>query len=764
MSERILLPIRIVDPSRDFSKRNTSGGSSDVTSFLPEDLLVEHKEKLMKEIENTLKLSHEEFQKYHTPGLIKAKLQEKAIAKSHRPKSVLNQDTCPIVGGGEPGELFLSSTEKGITKLKDRISESSSKKELKVLSSLEQFSKFKREDRLSGLSLLQLKEKSKRNEGWALKIITADHKDKEINREVEHNLKKYCVEKNIKIDQLTKIIDLKMWIVELDNFNTINYLLDHPAIKQISFFPSYKIVRKAFEVEAKVPELPIHDQKIDYPSIVIIDSGISIKHPCLKDWVRDRFQFVPDSESDYDHGSAVASLACFGHYLNPELCSEEDCLEIVDVQVLPSDTSTTPLTEDRLIVRLDEAIPEIVKKYKTKIFNMSLGFKNKSCEDFHFSKLGMFLDELQEKYDILILLPSGNNGIVEKQRSWPPENEIEEERLQIPADSVRSITVGAIACKERKDSIVKKGEPASYSCIGPGPAHTVKPDIVHYSGNLSIINGDADFSKQGIILLNSIGKQVEDVGTSYSAPLAARSLSLLQHKLDQPSILLLKALIVHHSKNPLQDNLAIKYVGYGLPTTVDEMIGCGKNEITLIFEKEISQGYHLECPFHWPASLIKKGKCFGEIEMTLVARVPLDDSYDSEYIRANLTASLQSVNVGKGGKIRWKREVEEIISTEQARKLFESDLIEQTFKWKPIKKYSRNITNGVTDAPFRFTVNLLLRDGVELKEPIPFVLIFTLKDPEGIHPIYDEVVNGLRVKNIHTQPIRLRERIRQKLQ
>jgi hypothetical protein len=40
MSDEEFLPIRIIDPSRDFSKRNTSGGSSKPTQFLSENLLI----------------------------------------------------------------------------------------------------------------------------------------------------------------------------------------------------------------------------------------------------------------------------------------------------------------------------------------------------------------------------------------------------------------------------------------------------------------------------------------------------------------------------------------------------------------------------------------------------------------------------------------------------------------------------------------------------------------------------------------------------
>ena len=767
MHEKELLPIRIIDPSRDFSKRNTTGGNTKTKPFLPENMLLKHKEKLIKEVDETKVLIHKNYEKFRIPSLIKAQLHKEALSKSHRPKSVLDKDTCPIVGVRSFGELLLSSTEKGVEKLREKIDESSSKKDLDILSSLQSFSKYDKNDRLFGVSLQKLKEEAKRKDKWVLKLILVDHKDKEINKVIDNNLKDYCTNYNIEVKPLTKFTDFKIWVAILKNFDNINYLLEHPAIKQLSFFPSYRIVKRDFEVLSKTPTIPQHESNKYYPNVAIIDSGISIKNPYIKDWIKDKFPFVLESDSDYNHGTIVAGLAAFGHQLNPEICPEKDCLEVIDIQVLPMDGSGTPLTEDRLITRLEEAIPEIVNKYDTKIFNMSIGFKDKKCEDYRFSSLGIFLDKIQEEYNIIVVLPSGNNEHIDKQRSWPPMNKTNEEKLQVPADSVRSISVGAIACKERADSIVRKGEPTSYSCSGPGPAHIIKPELVHYSGNLSIIDGEADFSKQGIISFNADGEFIEDVGTSYSNPLVTRTISLLNNKIDNPSVNLLKALTIHHSKNPLKNDegkFAINYIGYGLPSTVDKMIGCNRHEITLIFEKEINPGYHLKCPFHWPESLINdKGKCFGEMKMTLVAKVPLDENYGVEYIRAKLTASLQRMKKDKDGNAKWSREIQEIISTSEAKVLFESDLIEHTFHWKPIKKYYRKITKGIENNEWRFKVELLLRDDVELIEPIPFVLVFTLKDPEGIRPIYDEVIHGLRNKTVNTTPIRLRQKIKQKV-
>ncbi len=95
--------------------------------------------------------------------------------------------------------------------------------------------------------------------------------------------------------------------------------------------------------------------------------------------------------------------------------------------------------------------------------------------------------------------------------------------------------------------------------------------------------------------------------------------------------------------------------------------------------------------------------------------------------------------------------------------MYEKELILHGYKWKPIKRYEANFRK-IDAGDWRIRVHLLLRDGVNLGlEPINFAMIFTLSDPEKKAHVYNEVVASLRTKNVITNPIRLRSRIRQKV-
>src|ERR1035441_1856132 len=48
---------------------------------------------------------------------IRVKLIPKAAAKSHRPDQLLTQQSCPIIGAGRLGELFVKATRAGLDRL-----------------------------------------------------------------------------------------------------------------------------------------------------------------------------------------------------------------------------------------------------------------------------------------------------------------------------------------------------------------------------------------------------------------------------------------------------------------------------------------------------------------------------------------------------------------------------------------------------------------------------------------------------------------------
>ncbi len=81
----------------------------------------------------------------------RVKLLPKAIAKSHRPEHLFSSETCPIIGGGRLGELFIKATPRGLNRLSGIIRGSDSDQLVKELSSIESIEAVTPSDRRAGM-------------------------------------------------------------------------------------------------------------------------------------------------------------------------------------------------------------------------------------------------------------------------------------------------------------------------------------------------------------------------------------------------------------------------------------------------------------------------------------------------------------------------------------------------------------------------------------------------------------------------------------
>lgn len=410
-----------------------------------------------------------------------------------------------------------------------------------------------------------------------------------------------------------------------------------------------------------------------------------------------------------------------------------------------------------------EIIQEVMKKYSatTKIWNLSLGIECKICSG-SMSDLGIFLDYIQDEYNVQMFISSGNLKDVPL-REWPAQaNMGERDRIISPADSVRSITVGSVALFDSEDSIVKADEPSPFSRRGPGANYIVKPDVVDYGGNLSISSGIDGLGMRG---LDSDGNVIEGIGTSYSNPRIAQKFASIYDEMIDKDLLLAKAMLIHSARmnsrellDQNQDN--IKYYGFGMPAVnAQDILLCSENEITLVFRQRVIQGSHLEMfDFPYPKSLIRGGKCFGEIGMTLAYNPILDERYGREYCRTNIDVSFGIYKYTPDGKLDYAGCVPLESSWDEK---FEKARVENGFKWSPIKSYYRKIDKGLQAGNgWKIRIDMNPRNGLIVPSQ-EFVLIVTIKDSTG-HDIYSEVVNGLRERGYITNNLETRQQLRQR--
>lgn len=162
--------------------------------------------------------------------------------------------------------------------------------------------------------------------------------------------------------------------------------------------------------------------------------------------------------------------------------------------------------------------------------------------------------------------------------------------------------------------------------------------------------------------------------------------------------------------------------------------------------------------FPFPKSLIRNGKYYGEIGMTLVYNPILDENYGREYCRINIDASFGIYKHDSSGNPQFKGQVPLDCAWDER---YEKERVENGFKWSPIKSYYRKISRGIQIGDgWKIRIDMNQRNEVSVPYQ-EFVLIVTIRDPRG-NDIYSEVVNGLRERGYITNNLETRQQIRQR--
>jgi hypothetical protein len=366
-----LLPIRVVNYSRDFSNRKKHGGGGNKIFHLPD--FREHQLSLVREIDSLEKKLDGSFKKYpYIPAVLKVDMRDDAIAKSHRPRKLFEDDT-PIIGLGKIGTLYVSTTEYGLNQLKQKINKPD-KEQTANITAIKNISDFDSKDRLKGLTIKQLKEKAMRKDATYLKVILFDHHDSEINQNVRDSFISWIKKMKLEIDDITKLKGLHIWKIIGSDEQQIEKISKHPSVRTLSFFPEFNVIlpKELAIKQKKLNKVSPKEGKI-YPKAGQIDTGISSSHPFLSPWIIDKVTYVPSAYVNNNHGSMVGSILCMAQQINGKsICPDEDNIQLIDVELIPNaDPGHGPvdaITEDHLIERLKEDIPRLTSEKGIKIW------------------------------------------------------------------------------------------------------------------------------------------------------------------------------------------------------------------------------------------------------------------------------------------------------------------------------------------------------------------------------------------------------------
>jgi len=706
---------------------------------------------------------------------VRVKLLTKAAAKSHRPEHLFSSETCPIVGAGHLGELFVKATPQGLAKLTHAIESDRTDRIKKELSCVESIEAITPAFRRKGIDANDVLRKSPRGgEGFITRVRLFNFGADGDQPNLVKNFEETCRRRHIRLSTAGYSPSSFIYGAECRTVEDVEALSRVVGVRSIGSMPLIRTITSKMFNPKGLAKLPTRqDVSGDVPVVVVVDSGISSQIPELESWVVGRESQVAPPYRNADHGTFVAGLICWGSDLNPTVAGiDASPCAVFDLQVIPNNDAskgdTDALREQEFLTSLETALQDHANEYK--VWNLSLG-TNVLCSLDEFSEFAEELDNLQEKYEVSFVISAGNYD-KPPLLDYPRKSaQLDVGRITTPADSVLGITVGSVSHVDYKKNGPKEHHPSAFSRHGAGPNYVIKPDLVHYGGSCS-----TDLTHiSGIRSVSGTGS-AENLGTSFATPLVSRTLAQIYHQITPtPKPVLARALLTHHARDPRTRHRVPdgeeNYFGFGLPSLVPHCLECTPHTSTLVFDDVLRPGYFLEWDdFPYPASLRRNGRYFGEIWMTVAFAPARGARWGSEYCETHIDAHFGVY------RNQVSRETGEITSKfsglvppehKNPGVLYESYQVEKMRKWAPVRTYHGDLgEKGERGDRWRLKVQLLTRHGIEDNEaykPQPFSLIITISDPKKTAPVYDEmarsVLNRFQSQNL---AVRAAARIRRR--
>ena len=770
------LPIQFFEKRKDYDDRSTEGGgnSSIPNWVLTGKALMMKSESLSSRVSELTEVFYERRQKERKlPMVVCTTLDEKAIAKSHRGEInglYVDSHGSNVVGfAGDRCLLTMVSSEEVLHRIDSAVKDT--ERQAKLISAITDIEPF--------YPAVDRYDESVRY----YKVRLLNYNNYDLNCATKIVFEQQCEAAGIAIEQKTKFTqNMTIYRVCVDSAAKLSLLEDCEGVYTIEKMIPVSVALDALSaVPSIVPKTPAVGE--DYPVVGVLDTGIA-DNAYLQGWkTDDSFTSYPDQYKDRAHGTFVSGIIEYGDELNGSSYTMLPGVRLFDATVYPDEEKQAIYVDD-LVEHIREAVE---RNNHIKVWNLSLGTNGEASLD-DFSDFGMALDNIQDENQVLIIKSAGN--CMNFARRLPKS------RIAKSADSVRSIVVGSLAHEKGSNDYAEIDAPSPFTRIGPGPGSIIKPDLVFYGGNAGVVNGETVVT--GVRSFAPNGDVAKDAGTSFSTPWVTRMAAELTHLVnEQFDPLLIKALLIHNAKYPANCAMTmadkVTQMGFGMPSSVQEMLYNSEDEITLILRDTLDKGSFIEMfDFPFPESLIDEdGNFIGQIIATLVTKSLLDDKQAGEYCQSNidiLFGTYETETDRDTSKPRIKNskglgEPQNILldslyssRVKNAHPLtgFEREctLVKYGKKFHPVKKYAVDLADMTPSNKQRhlngnrkwyLKVEGLYRDFIEQDAKIrnyqlsqEYCLLLTIRDPNGEAPVYDQVIQQLETKNFIHHDIHVR--------
>src|SRR6266550_5038328 len=270
---------------------------------------------------------------------VRVKLIPKAVAKSHRPEHLFSPESCPIVGGGRLGELFVKATPKGLERLSEMIENDRSDRVVKELSCIETIEPVTPACRRGGMDAKDVLRRSPRGKhGFIARVRLFNFGMDNDQPSLVEDFQSSCRKRDIRVSSDGYSALSFTYGIECRDFEDVEVISDVIGVRSIAHMPLIRTIRPRMLNPKPLPKLPIRGDAVgDFPVVVVVDSGVSDENAGLESWVVGRDSQVAPAYRNTEHGSFVAGLICWGSELNPTIADiDGNACGIFDLQVIPN--------------------------------------------------------------------------------------------------------------------------------------------------------------------------------------------------------------------------------------------------------------------------------------------------------------------------------------------------------------------------------------------------------------------------------------------
>jgi hypothetical protein len=368
------------------------------------------------------------------------------------------------------------------------------------------------------------------------------------------------------------------------------------------------------------------------PIIGILDTGIENTTPLRSLLINDdsynltaSHSFSDTSNGGSGHGTAVAALASLGRrpYLEGYRGQINADARLLSMKIL--DNNSGNISQPDVI----QLIRRAHQQHGVRIFVLTVCYDVNKKNNEDFSTYAYELDKVAHELGCLLFICTSNNDNAQVNNIGYDLTYFSHEdvNLSVPAESMNNVTVGAAADCLRGGIFIgaspQKEFPTMYSRKGhidlsvysrKKNQHYFKPDVLECGGDYEVAGGfmgtggNADLE---VLSADPTESFYTNVGTSFSAPLAANIAAQILRKYPSLAAQTVKALIINGAsleqiKFNGHEGMLNRMAGHG-PVNPQRSLLSDDDNITFIIEDTIRPNEFKSYPIRFPRYLFSGG-------------------------------------------------------------------------------------------------------------------------------------------------------------